>query len=347
MTMSASTALASINNPPVVLSTMALSQFLSSYLPTSSALEGGGGSVGGGTLGIKATWLLSFFVINVLSVMAPGRLDQQYAEELGQSSASRKAAKGKASPLTVLGGRSILTPDSWAFAIWGPIYVLEAALALLTVAQLSPDSNLLRVQGDSLKFWFLANVSQALWCCTFREKYITTRGGDGGGFSGFLGKLCSPFFLFYTAFNLSKVHYAAASNPSAPAIFKLPIALHFGWTSAATLVNINGMLAYSEVSTTVQRYAGHASLLVALSLAFSVAFTNGGSVVPLVLSWATRSVASAMENRRSSGSDGVVAQKHLGNISSALCVVAAALPLVKKYFPQGQQVLGGKFFKDL
>ena len=162
-----------------------------------------------------------------------------------------------------------------------------------------------------------------------------------------LGKLCSPFFLFYTAFNLSKVHYAATSNPSAPAIFKLPIALHFGWTSAATLVNINGMLAYSEVSTTVQRYAGHASLLVALSLAFSVAFTNGGSVVPLVLSWATRSVASAMENRRSSGSDGVVAQKHLGNISSALCVVAAALPLVKKYFPQGQQVLGGKFFKDL
>ena len=107
----------------------------------------------------------------------------------------------------------------------------------------------------------------------------------------------------------------------------LGISLHFGWTAAASIVNANGALAYSQVSPELQKVAGFASVLVAVALAAGVSLGGGGPTVPLVLAWALKAVSDGMTQRlirvRQGNTVGAPTMQKLSLTGSATCLALA------------------------
>lgn len=136
----------------------------------------------------------------------------------------------------------------------------------------------------------IANMFQSLWTAAFRPKY---KG---------VAKFVSPVLLSGTAYSLHKAHaaIAAASLPIGQYIlYGLPISLHFGWTTAASLVNWNGAIATCSDNVSAETVArvGHVTVVVAAALGSIVSLTRGAPVYGGVISWALLAVSSGMKNR--------------------------------------------------
>ena len=116
---------------------------------------------------VKLRFLIAFFVINFGSVSWPGRLDGELAQQIAAEKKGGKAPK--LSPLAVNGGRTIVAPAPWAFAIWGAIYMLESIGVLYITGQKSPSPALSELLQEVAPYFFLACCAQALWCCSFRR----------------------------------------------------------------------------------------------------------------------------------------------------------------------------------
>jgi hypothetical protein len=111
-----------------------------------------------------------------------------------------------------------------------------------------------------------------------------------------------------------------------------------GWTTAATLVNVNGSMAMSRnISETSIVAAGHASALLATLL--GVGLTVMELATPaygLTISWALAAVASGVKVEEQNGGDrsptmqtGARVQQTLCWVGSALCASTAALCLLQ------------------
>jgi hypothetical protein len=191
----------------------------------------------------------------------------------------------------------VLLFRSRAFAIWGPIYLGEMAMVasqwlLLDESSSSPTRAIL--QEASAPF-VVANVFQSLWCASFRPKY-------NKGFYMYL----SWAMLTGTAFSLSKVHetysYSSSSNNGVSfgqyCLYFLPLSLHFGWTTAASLVNLNGAVALNpSASPRVVAWVGHATVIGASALGAAISLTRSAPVFGGVITWALLAVADGMKQR--------------------------------------------------
>ena len=223
---------------------------------------------------VRLATLLSYGV-NLISVGRPGRLD-------GQASGD-----GELSPNA---GKTLVAPAGWAFAIWGPIFLGEmvGVVAPFFINESDPIVALLRKTAGP---FVAAQLFQSLWCAAFRPKYT--------GASRFI----STGLLGATAYSLSRAHAVFASSSDLYSnlqygIYFLPMALHFGWTTAASLVNLNGSVAMQEeVSSSVVKYVGHASVVVATALGVFVAVSRDAPVFAGVIAWALSAVADGMKKR--------------------------------------------------
>lgn len=244
------------------------------------------------------------FVVNVIAVSIPGRIDQQQQQQMlkqsgSQTDATTNDTKPNSSEMekyySPSRGRSLVTPSGWAFAIWGPIYVGE--LVWVTVGQfvLSRDNNPTEVSKMTVPF-VTANLLQSLWCAAFRPSY------NHG-----LALYVSPFLLAGTAASLSLVHVAlkmmtttitTTTTNKVNGWFLLPLTLHFGWTTAASLVNLNGSIASNpNVSDSVVIAAGHASAVVATVLGIAVTWYQHLPAYGATIAWALAACASGMQQR--------------------------------------------------
>ena len=154
---------------------------------------------------IKLRFLVSFFVINLGSVSWPGRLDGELAQQISNEKNLGKPVK--LSPLAVNGGRTLVAPAPWAFAIWGVIYLLET-VSVISISFLNPlkaTPALYTLLGELTPYFFVACCSQALWCCSFRSKYVT---------GSFFAKSLSTIYLTSTSISLSKVHALVTARRS-------------------------------------------------------------------------------------------------------------------------------------
>jgi len=139
--------------------------------------------------------------------------------------------------------------------------------------------------------YVVANVFQSLWTAAFRPKYT--------GISKFL----SSALLGGTAWSLSKAHAAIAASTQLSfgqyLLYGLPISLHFGWVTAASLVNFNGAIATcsDNVSAETVALCGHVSVLAAATLGVIVTITRRAPVYGGVITWALLAVSDGMANR--------------------------------------------------
>jgi hypothetical protein len=213
--------------------------------------------------------------INLVSVGRPGRMDGQAVDD------------GELAPRT---GKTLVAPSGWAFAIWGPIFLgeLVSVTAPFFIKESDPIVELLRKTYGP---FITAQLFQSLWCAAFRPKYK--------GSAMFI----STGMLSATAFHLSKAHAIFTANPLLYSnlqygLFFLPMALHFGWTTAASLVNLNGSVALQKgASSTIIKYVGHLSVLAATVLGIYIAKTRDAPVFAGVISWALFAVADGMKTR--------------------------------------------------
>ena len=108
--------------------------------------------------------------------------------------------------------------------------------------------------------------------------------------------------------------------------------MHFGWTTAATLVNLNGSLAMSEeVSDSTIVAASHASAVVATALGVGITvFDLSAPAYGFTVAWALAAVADGIkvESHEHHWSDalltGAKVQRALCWAGSFLCAASAA-----------------------
>lgn len=226
---------------------------------------------------VRIANLLSYG-INVISVSRPGRLDGEAAVEDGQ--------------LSPRNGKTLVAPAGWAFAIWGPIFLGEAVGVLSQFFlndEMAPIVKLLRETSGP---FIAAQLFQSMWCATFRKKYDENK------------MFISVGMLSATAYSLSKAHAAFTSSASSSSsalqygLFFFPMALHFGWTTAASIVNLNGAVAMKkDANEKVIALVGHLSVIVATILGVVLANKRGAPVYSGVISWALSAVADSMKKR--------------------------------------------------
>lgn len=213
----------------------------------------------------------------------------------GELNPSKPNASG---PVSGVYGRSrsrtLIDPSGWAFAIWGPIYLGETAFVATQLLSSHADAV---IPGITAPF-AAANLFQSLWCASFRPSYL----GDG------MKKYISAGMLAGTAYSLSMVleagNSAAAADPTFQSWMLTPFVMHFGWVSAATLVNFNGSFASDETASPRALTAlGHSSALIAAALGVGVTMSMSAPVYGMTLAWALAACADGMKKRKPAQSE--------------------------------------------
>jgi len=183
---------------------------------------------------------LLLYVINFIAARQPGRIDGIQVQEITQVSktATNKERKQLHDDRELIElflpqrGKSLVAPSGWAFIIWAPIFLGEMLFTLVT--PILPSSTAMVLRQVSTGFMG-AQVFQSLWAASFRPKYARSN-----------AIFLSGILLSCIAGSLSIAHrgYARLSLPLWQYMLCcFPITLHFGWTTAATLVNWNGTIA--------------------------------------------------------------------------------------------------------
>ena len=196
-------------------------------------------------------------------------------------------------------GRTLVSPSGWAFVIWGPIYAGEAIFVVAQLFCSSSRGGLGAVLPMISAPFVTANVLQSLWCASFRPKYGTGR----------WGAFVSPAMMAGTAIALSDVHGTfraaaeiasdiGASSSSALFWYSLPLTLHFGWTTAAFLIDLNGAVSSDPSNPDGLVVAfGHMSALLATVLAATVTARRSAPLYGATIAWALAGCADGMKRR--------------------------------------------------
>jgi len=275
-------------------------------------------------LGVLQAANVTAYAVNCAAVSVPGRLDGQEQDDMVGASKKKENDKSDATYQTIYSpgqGRSLIAPAGWAFAIWGPIYAGEAVF--VGAQMLQQSEAVLAILPAITAPWVAANIFQSLWCASFRPSYMKSG-------SASWHKYISAGMLGGTALCLAQVHAAAASS----SWLLVPLTMHFGWTTAATLVNLNGSLAQNrDVSDSTVIAVGHTSTVLATALGVGVTLAQTSPAYALTVAWALAACADGMKKRQQqqqaaslspSMTKGMRVQQTLCWLGSGLCAAAAA-----------------------
>jgi hypothetical protein len=300
-----------LNRPPLVLAAgAALAWCGLPALERAVVEEGGGGGVAVTFPAVRILNSLSF-ALNVYATSRPGRIDGSGG---GDGDGGRRPGGGREPTDSRMDayrsdrrGRTLLAPAPWTFAIWGPIFIGELLFCIygwfLTVASAGSSTSTVAVVSAASPGFVSAQLFQVLWTASFRPKYFSS-----GGATGTIYRYVSSFMLAGIAWSMGRAHaaYSAAGGRAVAAggrrwergMCFLPLALHFGWTVAATLVSWNGNVAGTAgVRSGVVAGLGHASAVAAAALGAAVTLSRRSPVFGLVISWALAGCASGMQER--------------------------------------------------
>jgi hypothetical protein len=135
----------------------------------------------------------------------------------------------------------------------------------------------------------VAQVCQVLWTAAARPRY-----GDGPAI------FIAPALLTAVSYSLNRAHQTFTTlsgykNWREYLLFSLPVSLHFGWISAASLVNWNSSLAvFLSENNRILVVVGHYSVVAATALGAAVTLSRQAPVYGAVVSWVLCACASTM-----------------------------------------------------
>jgi len=210
--------------------------------------------------------LLSF-AINMFAVTVPGRVDQQ-----------------QAAPQTPKDIR-FFTPAGWAFAIWAPIFLGEAFISLY---QCLPYNFMKesRLFSNISPYWVTAMSLQSIWCSAFRPWAVDN------GFLWIPASLLTATGL--ALFEVNRIMQLEAKTNLGVwgyIFLSIPVSLHFGWISAASLVSWNGVLASTKMKIEIKLACAFFSAYLATGLGAFLSFYQRDPIYAFVICWALAAVA--------------------------------------------------------
>ena len=151
--------------------------------------------------------------------------------------------------------QTLVTPVGFAFAIWGPIFVLQG---LFTVAQLLPGYRSDPEVHQGVGYWYVAAcVAQFGWTMSFAQDVV---------WLSMVFMLLILVSLGALLHSLGRVaHEALPRLHLRYVLLHAPFLLHFGWIPAATAVNVNVCIVkYATTNTQLQLGAAVASIALLL-----------------------------------------------------------------------------------
>ena len=191
-----------------------------------------------------ATTISRLNVVNILTYLL--NVAVTWGSQLGWFGATNKQQSLKY--------QTLATPIGFSFAIWGPIFILQAIFA---VVQLMPQYRSEPVVVDGVAYWYVVVcAAQAAWTVAFAQDVVWL----------------SMIFMLLILASLgalvrSVTVLAEAAPPSALryACFRAPFLMHFGWITAASFVNANTcVVAYAGADHSLQLGAAVATLALVL-----------------------------------------------------------------------------------
>ncbi|OEU07262.1 hypothetical protein FRACYDRAFT_251366 [Fragilariopsis cylindrus CCMP1102] len=285
--------------------------------------------------------------ISIYSVTRTGRYDSQQPPPSSSSSKQASELKKKNDDVDVDvvvdvavdgivnefndgNNRSLLNPAGYAFSIWGIIFIGELIMVSTPYISSSPSTSTQLIIREITGPYMMSQLFQILWCASFRPKYnrsLSSSSAVGGGGGG-LYKYISVFNLTGIAVSLSFCHdaFTTTNDKSAAPSYSnmnywcyfLPLTLHFGWTTAASLVNLNGMYAMrssptssnsgnnNDNSSSTKAKAksvavlGNISVIIATTIGITVTYIRNAPVYGGVICWALTAVSVGLKKRLSS-----------------------------------------------
>lgn len=187
--------------------------------------------------------------------------------------------------------QTLVTPASWAFIIWGVIFLAQAAFV---VAQALPDYRASTLVQDTVKDYYVgACGSQIIWTFSFSREFI--------GLS-FLAMLVILFMLV----RILQAQYELddeAESRKEYWLMRFPFEVHTGWILAASFVNLNVWLTSLNASTAILLSFAIISLICVLALGLLSIWSlnkHPQFVVAFVLAWAMIGVSEELRDPKQS-----------------------------------------------
>ncbi|KAL7577728.1 hypothetical protein ACA910_010492 [Epithemia clementina (nom. ined.)] len=243
------------------------------------------------------------YVLCIFAVQQPGRIDGKAGDAAGEQEKASKLMKSISikdnKDLTVeemmfKRRQSLFVPSGWAFAIWGVIFLGELIFVASSALLVKEGSDIAPLYRKVSRGFVLAQLCQTMWTQAFRPHIYKDN----------LIYL-SSLLLSGIAFSLNQAHaqFALATSEMVKwyeyLLYFLPMSLHFGWTTAASLVNWNGNVAYVSSASTPRlvAVAGHTSALLAAGLGVGLTLVRRAPVFGCVVAWALTAVSTEMTER--------------------------------------------------
>lgn len=308
---------------------------------------------------VKVSNLLAYG-LSVVSVSQPGRYDSEVdtyekttkddGSETNKKAATSDVSAGREGLETMSPGRrgrTLVAPAGWAFAIWGPIFLGELIMVssqwlLIRDDQILQQQLIRQVTGPYVS----AQIFQSLWSASFRPsykngwyKYISAVNLSGIAYA--LSFCHAAYTVASTTTQNNSTNTGVARQPTMTEylIYYFPLTLHFGWTTAAALVNWNGMLAMEKEddnknihlfsssirlpAKTVMAWVGHGSVIVATAIGVTITVQRSAPVYGGVIAWALAAVSSGMTKRLRTVSEDIKNDKDKRNDNDAVGLYGA------------------------
>ncbi|CAM9280564.1 unnamed protein product [Laminaria digitata] len=222
---------------------------------------------------------------NMKATRSKGRLDGRSSRD---SSNGGGGGRGKRKKTPATPPVRFFSPAGWAFAIWGPIFLGEFIFVLF---QLLPVDYVRESWWLSdISPWFAgAMLCQSLWCASFRP------------WARDAGLLWVPtLMLGGVAVALGGVHsilrdawFEGTMRIPQYLLAHVPISLHFGWITCASLVNLNGFFAsIPRLSEHFKVVASVCTVIAATILGAVITFSREDPLFAAVVAWALWAVGS-------------------------------------------------------
>jgi hypothetical protein len=251
--------------------------------------------------------------LSLYAARQPGRLDGYVVESPSSKSKKEKDTTRLVEDfMSLRRGGTLVAPAGWAFAIWGPIFLGELVGTAAALVAVAPGTVLASLYCRATAGFVGAQVFQTLWAATFRPKYFFIEPSSSSSSSSLAAPVdaknkhfsmfLSAFMLAGIALSLNRAHlvYSQATTGYSLAQYLLhimPVTLHFGWTTAAALVNLNGSLAVASSSPQVLAVAGWTSVVAATVVSVIVTVSRRAPLYGGVIAWALAACASGMTAR--------------------------------------------------
>jgi len=181
--------------------------------------------------------------------------------------------------------QTLVSPASFAFSIWGPIFIWEGIFA---VTQMLPQFRDKPVVGAIAPFWWSACFCQAAWSIVFAREWVTV---------AFLTMLAILVSLLGTLWRANSMHYDSSLEFW---LLRAPFSVHTGWIIIASVLSANVEADYRRASPAWLLAVAILSLALvfAISSLFVLALPRPDAVIPLVAAWALFAVTSELREAR-------------------------------------------------